>query len=1213
MSNYAIDLNPEDVKKTNNDDLTPSDMLELIHAEIKKKGIAGHHLKSMNNFYANGVAQIITNIFKVEATIMNARNKTDEDNLIKEVSFQVTFSDVKVLKPSTTSQKAGIVEPLYPGVARRQNATYSAPLIASMEVTATALFADGTTKIVTDKINGHKIAVMPIMVGTTNCNLFGMSRDQLRKIGEDPGDYGGYLIIDGSEWNINCLENTTNNEPHIYKFGHVKERIYLTIISKPGDAYENSCQLIGRIMDTGAIILECAYINYRKKQIPFYILLRAFGMTSDREIVDNIAYGCDNIDVVSESIKTILENAFNVPLKAEFNKCQKETDQSAIIDALSAFLNPEMQDRATPGKIGEEIIKSNRIAIYRMLDKFILPHLGLEPCDRIKKVRFICHLINKMIQTDLDIIEESDRNAFKNKRIHAAGPSLAKVLKTNFNVSVVKKIKERLRTAYVDNSFSDVKPADVIMSAIKPEDLEKAMIQAVNTGNGMTKIGGGREIPNRMDTQRVELKNRLNVILNLNKISISSSMSNKASDQSDYGRRFHPTPIYRICPARTAEGTQVGLKKEIACMASISQPVESFLLKQVLLADSTILRNVMPAEIGQLTKVMLNGDWIGCVKDSVELVNRYRDYRRYDKIHYETSIVWELLINEVKFWTDAGRLMCPLVIVYNNRAEYEAGARSGKPIKFHQWTTLTQEHTISLAMGRLGMDDLRAARIVEYVSADEQENYLVAMNIDILKAERTNVLKQFTHVGIDQAVFGIVALSAPLLNHSSAARTTIFTNQVVQSISWYSFNWPYRVDKNTALQYYIDRPLVNTISNKITIPTSQNIMVALTLTGWNQEDSIDLNKASVEAGMFQCAYFTYEEIKKEHGEIIGKIDHSRTINIKKNANYELVDANGIIKIGTVVNKGDVLVIKTVPIKEPKDGFNMADRSLLCRTGPLTVVDVVITFDEYNNQLIRIKMISTRPCGVGDKLSSRTGNKGIISRVVDAQDMPYTDDGMIPDIIVNAQSIPTRMAINQIIECLLGIYATKKGIFVDGTAFMKMDIPTIMAELEKLGIAHGGHRRLYNGKTGKWIDTLIFMGVTSYMRLLKFAIDDEYATNAGPVSETTHQPVGGRNNSGALKIGEMELWTLSVHGTMMALEEKLYKDSDETYIYICNTCGSSAVVVNEIKNIYKCNDCKDDAIISQVKSCWASNLLINYMNAMGVKTTFGLEEHKYLTN
>lgn len=242
-------------------------------------------------------------------------------------------------------------------------------------------------------------------------------------------------------------------------------------------------------------------------------------------------------------------------------------------------------------------------------------------------------------------------------------------------------------------------------------------------------------------------------------------------------------------------------------------------------------------------------------------------------------------------------------------------------------------------------------------------------------------------------------------------------------------------------------------------------------------------------------------------------------------------------------------------------------------------------------------------------NSRSGNKGICSKMVPRTDMPYCEDGLVPDLIVNAHSIPTRMAINQIIECMMAQLAAEKGCVLDATSFRKIDIDGIIADLKTHGIDFAGHRRMYNGKTGDWIDTLVFIGPTTYQRLQKFVINEHYASRTGPTSALTRQPLDGKANQGGLKIGEMEKDTIAAHGTMRMLFDKFNKDSDGITMHICRMCGNRAIV-NEQTGIYKCKYCGDNADIVSVESTWVANLFFNEASAMNIKMNFDVQPFVY---
>jgi DNA-directed RNA polymerase II subunit RPB2 len=544
--------------------------------------------------------------------------------------------------------------------------------------------------------------------------------------------------------------------------------------------------------------------------------------------------------------------------------------------------------------------------------------------------------------------------------------------------------------------------------------------------------------------------------------------------------------------------------------------------------------------------------------------------------------------------------------VYNNLAEYIASKRAGKPFVFKQWIKLRKSHILGLQTRKLTMDDLRSQGVIEYISPGEGENCYLAMNIDVLRIRATDVTYRFTHCDIDQAIFGIVTLASPMANRSNATRTTYYTNHRKQSTGWFVLNYPYRVDKLTTMQHYCEKPIVSTFSDALTYPYGHNCIVALVIHGgFNQEDSIVANQNSIDCGMFNASHYSYQSSELDKGEQFGNPDPLRTIDVKKERIYEFIDG-AYIRKGVVAKKGYVLAIKVAKIHKPIDNYLYTDKSIAyTKDDPVYIERIIVARNDEDMPIVKIKYRSNRPLGVGDKLSSRTGNKGIVSLTSARHDLIYFEDGSSPDLIVNPHSIPTRMAINQIIECTLGILCARKGCFINATTFIPINIDDVLAELKKYGIEHGGHRRAFNGATGEWLNVLIFAGPTTYQRLAKYVADEQYAIQHGPTNAISRQPVDGKNNNGGLKLGEMEKDVICAAGTMEFMAEKWTEDSDGFKRYICRNCNSPAIV-NEAKDIYKCKNCQGAADIACVPSTWTANQFEHYITGMNIKPTYELE-------
>jgi len=1481
--------------------ITASDMMILITSEIKRKRIAGHHIDSMNSFNRVGIKQIATKIFSVDGRVKNQRDKTEEDQRISDITFKVEFTDIKLTPPVVIDPRTNKKSPMTPAIARLHGLTYSAQMYIDATITAAAYLKSGGEPIVRqEEIKNHRIAAIPCLVGSELCVTHGLSREALKQIQEDPTDPGGYFIIKGSEWTIDNLENITNNSFHVHKNMTKKEIVRGTFLSKPGDAFENSYQIIIRYLVDGGITVEVTTNKFNKFGIPFYLWFRVLGMTRDIDIVNNIVYGVNNTDPVTQAMLAILEKAMSIKYK-NFEPIEDVVDTNEVISYIAQKINPPENPAAA--RKDENVLKYLNNSFLNIVDRYILPHVGTTKEDRIRKCRFLGHLINKLLCVHLGILEPTDRDSYRNKRIHSAGTSIAKAFKTDFNFAIVQEIKKALSKDFRSTPFSQVKLAETVKSAIKGDDLEKMLMQSIVTGEKVITVRRN-EVVNRVASQMLNRKNDLNVISTLNTVNTpNASNNNKQNERADEMRRVHPTYLGYIDVSQSAEtGEKVGMTKQLACTASVCGASDSYILKDILADDPDIipLDDVTPEQITaeKLAKVFVNGDWVGCCREYYNVARKYRLKRRLDEIHHLTTIVCEATVRELYFWTDVGRLVRPLVIVYNNIDEYNRRWRAGdREVKFKQWIKLTRRHIEDLRVGKISMDDLRREGVIEYISPEEQENYYLAPSIDTLREHQYDLRHMYTHCDIEQAIFGLVTLAAPFANHSSAVRTTLYTNHRRQSCGWPTLNYPFRIEKGAIRQYYIQRPLLTTVSDIFTRPAGLNCIVALALHGgFNQEDSITANRGSVSRGMFGVDRTTKEQVELDNGEQFGNPDEARTMERKKDADYSNIEG-GFVREGTIVNKGSVLVVKSLKLPKPIDNYLYVDRSVVYKKDEPAIVEKVILTHGEDTSTAKVRLSSHRPLDVGDKLcltpdhevlttdgwipiehitkkhkvatlvngehleythpleiykyhhrgdivhaesngvsqcvtpnhrlyvrdapgaefkliradtllgrtvtfkksaknpaeglrhirkereyitdigiylsllglliretadadlpryvpswvhtgntealklardlgmptyvtedifiiksellrndiygaglpeyifgacssaqcnfllnalmpngeffthnkkladdiarlaihaersvsvevgtgfrvkfeephadaevsieqyegyvhclsvpsevflvrrngkvswtgnSSRTGNKGICSITIPQCDMPYTEDGLVPDLIVNAHSIPTRMAINQIIECMMSQLAAMKGVHIDATSFRKIDIDAALVELEKFGIKYGGHRRMYNGVTGEWIDTLIFIGPTTYQRLQKFILDENYANRRGPTSSLTRQPLAGRGHDGGIRLGEMEKDVYCAQGVMKALYSKFYYDSDGTSVYICRNCGNGAVV-NERIGMYKCKTCGDNADIAEISSSWTADLLFKGLSAMNIKLRAALKPHMY---
>lgn len=1190
------------------------DLLLIIHAEIQDKNPAYHHITSMNSFLSEGVYQIITKLFSAEIRFKNFRDMTEEDKKINEIEVRVVFTDAKIIPPTFSEERNSPPEPFYPNMARMKNMNYSGNLYVNATVTAIAYMHDGTTKTRTDNMVDFKLASIPIMVGSDLCSTRYLPRCGKKAVQEDPNDYGGYFIMYGNEWVIENLENIVNNTFHVYKNSYKKEIARGNFLSKAGDAFENSYQIIIRYLSSGIITVQMGENDFPDLEIPFYLFFRMLGMTADQDIVSHICYGMDTSDSITQRILQVIDDCYKVKLPQPLTKLRKEHDYDTIIDSMAMLLDSNLRDPKILINVRKnpETLRYLHNKLLALLDAKFLPHIGTFPQHRIRKARFLGYLINKLLKVSMDIIPSTDRDSYANKRIHSAGTSFSKAFKTNFNFAVIMEIKKNLKKSFENNSFSNVKLSNDVMNAIKSNDLETALEKSIITGDKSIKVKN-YETVNRVSSQLLSRKNDMHVISVMRGVNAGNSASkSKQSERTDKMRRVHPTFVGYIDPTRSKDtGEGVGVNKEMTITASICGYSSSIILKNIIQDNEEFipLDDATPERIyyENLAKVFVNGDWLGCCKKAHAFAEHFRQMRREGKINRYTTIVWRLDELEVKFYTDFGRMMQPLIIVYNNLDEY----RKGK--SFKQWIKLTYDHLLKIQNNSIRMENLVDEGVIEYISPEENENMYIARNLDVLREESGDVLKQYTHVAVEQSILGYVANDTPLAHCSAPVRTVYFGNHRKGSTNWFATNYPFRMDKHTVLQYYSERSNVHSFVNNYVYPNGTNCIVALTnFEGFNQEDSVVVNKSSVACGLYNACHYYTETIEIKKGEITGIPNPLTTTHIKRDAIYDYLDENGIIKEGTMAQKGYVLVCKMIELdnKNKSSTFTHLDKSIICKEGPVIVDKVVIPTKTSEKTIIKVRLRSNRNIIQGDKVASRTGNKGIVSYVTDRSNLPYTEDGMVPDLIVNPQSVPNRMAINQLIECSMSILAAREGKLYDASPFKYVNVHEIIAQLKtEHNIEFGGMRRLYNGRTGEWVDALILIGPTVYQRLLKFVLDERYAMRSGPTDALTRQPVGGKSNEGGLKFGEMEKDVVVGHGTMRAFQEKTHEDSDGVKLYICRKCSHRAFV-NEKDNKYICKVCKSYADIAEVNSSWVANLFFDYLEGMNIDLKFNLEKHKY---
>lgn len=1211
------------------DGLDTINLTTLPIAELTGRGMVAHHISSMNTFLETGLKQIVEYLYSLKIPIQNTRTNTLEDQSINFIDVSVKYSDVRV-SPPTTFSATGQAQKLTPTFARIAQETLRNPIHVTVKVTAVATTKKGETITREETIPDLFVGCIPTIVRTQGCHTGVADRETLKQLQEDPRDPGGYGIFSGLERAFDSPENIANNMPHIHKVEYKNEVCRVDFISKPGDSFENSARCLIRLYANGSITVELTTGKFEKLEIPFYIMFRALGETSDLNIVDSIMFGVHRDDRVACLIRECLLRAFEAP-EDLFAPIRKNTVPTEVVQ----FIAQSIVKLANPAaaRKEDEILKFMNASVLELIDKYFFPHIGLAEKDRAKKLRYFGLLINKMLLVHLGITEPTNRDDYKGKRVLPAGIAMAKSVKQQWNFAVGQPMKQGLIKAFKATSFSEVNLRETVIHSINDSDLLDLLSKSVTSGSGTVTIKR-REVKSHITSQQLIRKNDVAVFSVLRTFSITNLGVSKQTERAEQMRLVDPSQEPFADTAQSPETVAVGTVKQMNIATSISEACSSGVLKDTILRDKDVIPfdDVLPGDIyaRKLSFVFVQGDVIGFVENTALMRDKYIKLRREGKLNNRTiTIEWSPVAREIHFWTDVGRPLFPLVIVYNNLPEYKAARLAGKPIEFRQWIRLTSDHIRGLQTAdvnkKITMADLERQGVIEYVAPGEIRNAYVAMNIDKLREAKNNVCFRYTHMGIEQACLGIVSHCSPFNNHASATRNTYFTCQRKSGIAWPFLNYPYRIDKLVPMQHTPQRALLSTLASSLVLPTGYNAICMLILgDGSTQEDSLGVNQNAVDTGMFHVSLYSSEKVELDPGELLGNPHPTKTLDVKKDADYSHLVDNKYVKVGTKAVAGTVLVNKVAKLPSVTgvkgEDFLYGDRSVVARKEEPVWIERVIPLPSADNATkVLIKTRENMPLSRGDKAFSRTGNKGIVSSLRPRIDLPFSNTGLIPDIICSAHSMPTRMASNQKMEMMLGQQALKRGAFHDATAFCPPPDLDKMAQNSPADLeaflkdptrgTFKGCRRMYNGITGLPYDMLLFVGPSMYLRHNKFIDHNKYAIFTGPSDPGTKQPRDGKNNQGGIKIGEMEKNSKYIHGTMGSLYEKLFNDSDGCELYICAVCGKKAVV-NKKSSLYYCKRCEDNADIRVVDSSWSSNLFIGECESMGVHAHFDLTPHSW---
>jgi DNA-directed RNA polymerase II subunit RPB2 len=1178
--------------------------------------LVAHHLESYNDFFNNGINSIFreNNPIRFIEREDESKNSSERNECLLYLGGK-DGSKIYFGKPIIYDDN--YAHYMYPNDARLRNMTYGITIHYDVEVEF--IFYKGLEKI-EHSITLDKIYLgrFPIMLQSDLCILKSLNKNVRFNMGECKNDYGGYFIIDGKEKAIipqekfadNMLYIKKNSSDDIYSFS-AEIRSVSEDASKPIRTTAIKIVAPSPTLTNNQIVVTVPNV---RKPVPLFILMRALGVISDKEI-----------------IKTCI-------LDLEKNKNYIDLFIPSIHDANKIF------NQETALKYIASFTKRGTVSsVIEILSDYFLPHIG--EINFLDKAFFVGYMVHRLLKVYTLQEKPTDRDNFTFKRVELTGSLIYDLFREYYLIqkrNISKKIDEEYyyhKGEYKndESSVGGVSNASSSREINKYKDGDN-FIGLIETNfkdffkDRDVEVGFRKAFKGNWGSE--SHTKRLGVVQDLNRLSYYTFISHlrkinlplDASAKVVGPRLLNSSQWGVIDPIDTPDGGNIGLHKHMAISTHITSGSSAFpiikwlrnnmLVKLILECDTEYLANS--------TKIFVNGNWIGVIdnpitsreKKELGFVELFKLFRRNGIIPVFTSISFNYQQNEIYIYTDAGRLTRPiyyidkytddghtvvnksydrknvvemikdgkitwnqLVAGFKNKDDESFSFKRNKVYEINELYNDLQLRNDGISNQKDNKsiyDDLMKNKsVLDYLDTSEEESALIAIYDEDIKKN-----KFLTHVEIDPSlILGVMGNLIIYPEHNPVTRNSFSCGQSKQAVSMYHTNYQMRIDKMGVVLNNGQIPLIKSryleYINNEEIPYGVNAIVAIMCyTGYNVEDAILINEGAVNRGIFRTTYYSMYESREESSKVSGminskfaNIEKNNVVKIKPGYDYSLLDDYGMIRENTPLNDKIMLIGKIISDIENKDRF--IDDSVKPKKGQLGFVDKsFITQGEEGFNIAKVRIREERIPAIGDKMASRAGQKGTIGLIIPEEDMPFTADGIRPDLIINPHAIPSRMTIGQIIECLFGKICLNYGAFGDCTAFQVKgsNYSTYAPLMLKAGFNSTGNQILYNGMNGEQIQSDIYIGPTYYMRLKHMVKDKINYRATGPRTNLTRQSVQGRANDGGLRIGEMERDGVIAHGMSYFLNESFMVRGDEYFIAVCNKTGAIAIY-NEVKNLF----------------------------------------------
>lgn len=1090
-----------------------------------------------------------TGIKKIVRANDEIRSKVDPNIYLR-------YKDVRIGEPSVLLD--AVTEKLSPHKCRLSDTTYAAPIYVDIDYVT----GSHDTKKTVSKTNVI-IGRMPIMLRSSCCLLYAKDEEELARLGECPLDPGGYFIIKGTEKVILIQEQLSKNR--IIIDTDKKGCVQASVMSST-EATKSKTVIL---MEKEKIYLN---LNQFATKVPIMVVMKAMGMESDQEVVQMLGrdprYG-----------------ALLLPSMEECASHHVYTQQQAL-----EFLEKKVKKLLYYSALVEK--EGRAMGILR--DIFIANIPVRENNFRLKCI-YVAVMLRRMMEAIINKDAMDDKDYVGNKRLELSGQLLSLLFEDLFK-SMNEEAKREIDTILLKPSRSS--RFDISAYVVK-DRITAGLERALSTGNWDVKRF---RMHRKGMTQVVARLSFIGTLGMMTRIQPQFEKSRKVSGP----RALQPSQWGMLCPCDTPEGEACGLVKNLALMTHVTTDQEEgpivSLCYSLGVEDLELLSG---EEIHSPNSylIILNGLILGKHRRPKKFANAMRKLRRAGKIGEFVSIFVNEKQHCLYIASDGGRVCRPLVIA----------DRGVSRIKEH--------HMKELKDGMLTFDSFLREGLIEYLDVNEENNALIALYEGEANTETTHIeIEPFT-------ILGVCAGLIPFPHHNQSPRNTYQCAMGKQAMGNIAYNQLCRMDTLIYLLVYPQRPLLTTRTIELVgydkLGAGQNATVAvMSYSGYDIEDAIVMNKSSLDRGFGRCI------VMKKMSAVKQKYENNTSDRIigPQREGYDaermqILDDDGLAAPGEIIRPHDIYVNKQSPMvtrgermhdSMPDSFYKPSRQTYKGPEGETAVVDrVALTTDKNNNLCIKFMIRHTRRPEVGDKFSSRHGQKGVCGTIIQQEDFPFSERGICPDLIMNPHGFPSRMTVGKMIELLGGKAGVSSGKFHYGSAFGEPSghadkVETISETLVKHGFSYTGKDFIYSGITGMPLQAYIFMGPIYYQKLKHMVLDKMHARGSGPRVMITRQPTEGRSRNGGLRVGEMERDCLIAYGASMLIYERLMISSDPFEVQVCSKCGLLGYYNYKLKTGI-CSTCKDGENISTMKLPYACKLLFQELQSMNIVPRLKLTE------